>query len=87
MTDESTSKLLWHWRAGLEWAESVLELFPALWDAAKTFAPLVVDFCPTCHKPVTVLWVPVGDHDQCDELDPPSTQTATDGDHEPLPPF
>lgn len=67
MKRKDLDKVAWHLRAALEWLQSVGELFPALWQAAKVFAPLVVDFCEHCQRPRTVLWIPVGDHAQCDQ--------------------
>jgi hypothetical protein len=87
MKEKAVNKVVWHIRSFLEWGESVLELFPALWDAAKTFAPLVVDFCDICRKPVTVLWIPVGDHDVCDVLQDPQDTGALYVNKSPLPPL
>jgi hypothetical protein len=87
MKDHRLDKVTWHIRAALEWARSVGELFPALWDAAKTFAPLVVDYCPMCHRPLTVAWVPVGDHDLCDKLEDPQDKGALYVNDSPLPPL
>lgn len=87
MKNHQLEKVIWHIRAALEWARSVGELFPALWDAAKTFAPLVVDYCDMCHKPLTVLWIPVGDHDLCEKLEDPTDQGALYVNDSPLPPI
>ena len=65
----------------------MLELFPALWDAAKTFSPLVVDFCDVCHKPVTVLWIPTGDHHLCEKLADPDDTGALYVNDTALPPI
>jgi hypothetical protein len=87
MMDPQLDKIAWHIRAALEWARAVSELFPALWDAAKVFSPLVVDFCETCHKPLTVLWIPVGDHDLCETLQDPQDRGALYVNNGPLPPL
>ena len=57
------------WRTFVEWAQAVCELFPALWEAAKVFSPLIVDRCEHCQKPGTVLWLSVGDHTVCGRLE------------------
>lgn len=87
MKDQWLDKVTWHLRAFLDWARSVGELFPALWDAAKVFAPLVLDYCATCHKPRTVLWIPIGDHALCDKLDDPQDTGALYVNDSPLPPL
>lgn len=87
MKSQLTDKLTWHIRAFLEWGKAVLELFPALWQAAAVFAPLVLDWCPMCRKPRTVLWFPVGDHSLCDKLDDPDDTKAMYTNETPLPPF
>jgi hypothetical protein len=69
MKQHSIDKVTWHVVAAIDWARAVGELFPALWDAAKVFAPLVLDYCGICKKPLSVLWIPVGDHDVCDLVD------------------
>ena len=62
------------------WCKRVGNTFPPLWEAAKAFAPLVVDFCDQCEKPKAVTFVPVGDHAVCKSLG--------HGHHDtPLPPF
>jgi hypothetical protein len=86
MKRESVDKIAWHVRAALEWARAVGELFPALWEAAKVFAPLVLDYCPMCHKPFTVLWIPIGDHSLCEKLEDPQEQGALYVNDSPLPP-
>jgi hypothetical protein len=67
--DRSNGTLDQSWRTFAEWASSVLELFPALWNAAAVFAPLVLDRCEHCQKPGTILWFSVGDHSECARLD------------------
>lgn len=47
------------------WCKRVGSTFPHLWEAARLFAPLVVEFCGSCGKPKTVTFVPVGDHAEC----------------------
>jgi len=80
-------KVVWHVRAAIEWGKAVGELFPALWDAAKVFAPLVLDYCPMCHKPLTVLWIPIGDHNLCERLDDPQDANLLYVNDSPLPPI
>lgn len=87
MKNQAIDKITWHIRAFLEWIRAVSELFPALWEAAKVFAPLVLDWCPTCGKPKTVLWIPVGDHLLCDKLDDPEDIDALYVNDSPLPPL
>lgn len=69
MKDQWTDKLVWHLKAAVEWFKAAAELFPALWNAARDFAPLVLDYCETCRKPRTVLWIPIGRHELCNRLD------------------
>lgn len=87
MKRDLVDKVAWHLRAAVEWGKSVAELFPALWHAAETFAPLVMDRCPVCHKPGTVLWIPVGDHVLCNKLDDPDDDHALYVNDSPLPPI
>lgn len=87
MKNQGIDKVAWHLKAALEWGKAVSELFPALWDAAKTFAPLVLDWCPMCHKPFTVLWIPVGDHDLCERLEDPHDDHELYVNDSPLPPI
>jgi hypothetical protein len=87
MKDHRLDKVTWHIRAALEWAHAVGELFPALWDAARTFAPLVVDYCPMCRKPLTILWIPIGDHDRCEKLQDPNDTGELYANHSTLPPL
>jgi hypothetical protein len=87
MENKETEKVVLQIRLFFEWARSVVELFPALWEAARVFAPLVLDRCPICHKPYTVLWIPVGEHTLCDAVDDPLDTDALYVNDSPLPPF
>lgn len=69
MKEQVADRIVWHIKAAIEWFKATSELFPALWDAARDFSPLVLDYCETCRKPRTILWIPVGKHDVCKRLD------------------
>jgi hypothetical protein len=87
MTDPTPPKIILHIRAFVDWLKAVLELFPALWQAAVVFAPLVIDYCPMCKKPRTVLWIPVNDHALCDKLDDVTDTDALYVNESTLPPL
>lgn len=87
MKNQWVDKVVWHIKAAVEWGKAVLELFPALWQAAVVFAPLVLDWCDMCRHPRTILWIPVGDHDLCDKLEDPSDTGALYVNDSPLPPL
>jgi len=85
--DDLAHKITWHIKAGIEWMQSAAELFPALWQSAATFAPLIVDYCPMCRKPLTVLWIPQGDHRLCEKLDDPEDRDSLYVNDSALPPI
>lgn len=71
----------------LVWWHLFKTSFPPLWAAAEQFAPLVLTRCPDCQKPKFWLWIPVGNHSQCDDLEDHREEHTDYQTDEPLPPF
>lgn len=62
------NKVVGHIQRFVVWWRIARDLFPPLWDAAASFAPLVMSRCDVCAKPKTVFWFHVGDHSMCDRI-------------------